>query len=55
MRRKRQLDQIEIPADLIEITDQQLGRGGFGAVYIASYKGRKAAAKVRKIAFLGWK
>lgn len=47
MRRKRNLDQIEIPEDHLTLTNELLGRGGFGAVYIADYNGRNAAAKVR--------
>lgn len=48
MRRKRNLNQIEIPEDHLNLTDELLGRGGFGAVYIADYNGRNAAAKVRQ-------
>lgn len=46
MRRKRNLAQIEIPEDDVEISKDLLGKGGFGAVYIADYGGRNAAAKV---------
>lgn len=46
MRRKRNLAQIEIPEDDVEISRDFLGKGGFGAVYIADYGGRNAAAKV---------
>ncbi|CAN0388146.1 unnamed protein product, partial [Ascophyllum nodosum] len=48
LRRKRQLDQIEISEDLITITDELLGQGGFGSVYIADFNGQNAAAKVMK-------
>lgn len=48
LRRKRQLDQIEIPEDQITVTDELLGRGGFGAVHIADFNGQNAAAKVRR-------
>ena len=47
LRRKRQPDQIEIPEDLITITDELLGNGGFGSVYLADFNGQNAAAKVR--------
>ena len=46
VRRQRNLDVIEIPEDRVVITDELLGKGGFGAVYIADYHGRNAAAKV---------
>ncbi|CAN0076073.1 unnamed protein product [Pylaiella littoralis] len=46
LRRRRNLDQIEIPEDHLTLTDELLGRGGFGAVYMADYNGRNAAAKV---------
>lgn len=45
-RRKRRLDQLEIPEDHVLVSDELLGRGGFGAVYVADYNGRNAAAKV---------
>lgn len=45
-RRKRKLDAIEIPERYVTVTDELLGKGGFGAVYIADYNGRNAAAKV---------
>lgn len=48
LRRRRNLDQIEIPEDHLKLTDELLGRGGFGAVYMADYNGRNAAAKVRR-------
>lgn len=47
-RRQRQLDQIEIPEGDVLISDELLGKGGFGEVYIADYNGRNAAAKVRR-------
>ena len=46
MRRQRNLNQIEIPADHVIISEDVLGQGGFGTVYIADYNGRNAAAKV---------
>eukprot|EP00904_Undaria_pinnatifida_P006344 jgi/Undpi1/283/HiC_scaffold_1.g00279.m1 len=46
LRRQRNLDQIEIPADHVMISTDVLGKGGFGTVYIADYNGRNAAAKV---------
>lgn len=45
-RRKRRLDQLEIPASEVDITDEVLGRGGFGKVYLADFNGLNAAAKV---------
>ena len=45
-RRQRNLDQIEIPEANVTITDELLGKGGFGEVYLADYNGRNAAAKV---------
>lgn len=46
LRRRRKLDQIEIPQCQLTITDELLGKGGFGSVYIADYNGRNVAAKV---------
>lgn len=48
VRRLRKLNQIEIPEDHLKLTDELLGRGGFGSVYMADYNGRNAAAKVRQ-------
>lgn len=48
-RRRRSLDQLEIPEGQVTITDELLGKGGFGAVYLCDFNGRNAAAKVRKI------
>ena len=45
-KRQRKLDQIEIPEANLTITDELLGTGGFGEVYLADYNGRNAAAKV---------
>lgn len=45
-RRQRKLDQIEIPAEHVTVSDELLGKGGFGAVYIADFNGRNAAVKV---------
>ncbi|CAM9474613.1 unnamed protein product [Laminaria digitata] len=47
MRRQRKLNQVEIPEEQVTITDEVLGKGGFGKVYLADYNGRNAAAKVR--------
>lgn len=47
VRRQRKLHIIQIPEDHVMITDELLGKGGFGAVYIADYNGRNAAAKVK--------
>ena len=47
LRRQSNLDQIEIPEDHALISEDILGMGGFGTVYIADYNGRNAAAKVR--------
>lgn len=46
LRRQRNLNQIEIPADHVIISEDVLGKGGFGTVYAADYNGRNAAAKV---------
>ena len=46
VKRQRKLDQVEIPADHLSITDELLGKGGFGEVYLADYNGHNAAAKV---------
>lgn len=46
-RRQRKLDKLEIPEDHVIITDELLGKGGFGEVYLADYNGRNAAVKVR--------
>ncbi|CAM9883869.1 unnamed protein product [Ectocarpus fasciculatus] len=48
-RRQRKLDQIEIPEDHVSITNEVLGKGGFGVVYLADYNGHNAAAKVQHI------
>ncbi|CBJ27852.1 ATP binding / amino acid binding / protein kinase/ protein serine/threonine kinase/ protein-tyrosine [Ectocarpus siliculosus] len=50
IRRKRKLDQVEIPEDQLFITTDLLGKGGFGEVYLADYNGHNAAAKVLYIA-----
>lgn len=49
VRRQRKLHTIQIPEDHVMVTDELLGKGGFGAVYIADYNGRNAAAKVNQI------
>ncbi|CAM9416640.1 unnamed protein product [Ectocarpus fasciculatus] len=46
IRRQRKLDQVEIPEEHLFITDDLLGKGGFGEVYLADYNGHNAAAKV---------
>ena len=46
LRRRRNLDQVEIPEDHVTITSDLLGKGGFGEVYLADYNGHNAAAKV---------
>lgn len=44
---QRELDQVNIPADAVEvIEDEMLGMGGFGTVYLADFNGINAAAKV---------
>lgn len=45
-RRQRNRDQVEILEDQLFITQDLLGKGGFGAVYLADYNGRNTAAKV---------
>lgn len=47
LRRKRNFDRIEIPEDHVTVTNELLGKGGFGAVYLADFNGRNAAAEVR--------
>ncbi|CAM9704764.1 unnamed protein product [Ectocarpus sp. 12 AP-2014] len=49
-RRQRRIDQLEIPEDRVLITDEVLGKGGFGEVFIGNYNGRNAAAKVQDVA-----
>ena len=46
IRRQRNLDKVEIPEDDVIVSDELLGKGGFGALYAAGYNGRNAAAKV---------
>lgn len=46
IRRQRKLDQVEIPEEHLFITNDVLGKGGFGEVYLADYNGHNAAAKV---------
>ena len=46
-RRRRGVDQVDIPRGEVEVmTDEVLGVGGFGTVYLADYRGSNAAAKV---------
>lgn len=47
LRRQRNLDRVEISEDHVTVTDELLGKGGSGAVYLADFNGRNAAAKVR--------
>eukprot|EP00904_Undaria_pinnatifida_P011787 jgi/Undpi1/7739/HiC_scaffold_23.g10212.m1 len=44
-RRQRKLEGVEIPESYVTVTDECLGTGGFGSVYIADYNGHNAAAK----------
>lgn len=46
LRRQRNLNQIEIPEKHVTISDELLGKGRFGSVYIADYNGRNVAAKI---------
>ena len=46
LRRQRKLDAVEIPERYVTVTNELLGKGGFGAVYMADYNGRNAAVKV---------
>ncbi|CAM9240971.1 unnamed protein product, partial [Hapterophycus canaliculatus] len=50
IKRKRKLDRVEIPEEHLFITDDLLGKGGFGEVFLADYNGHNAAAKVLHIA-----
>lgn len=51
VRRQRKLDMVEIPEPFVTVTDELLGKGGFGAVYIEDYNGRNVAAKVSCLFF----
>lgn len=51
LRREQDLKRIELPEGQIRITDKLLGRGGFGAVYIADFNGRHVAAKVWRLSY----
>ena len=51
IRRQINLDMVEIPDHFVTVTDELLGKGGFGSVYMADYNGRNAAAKVRRFTF----
>lgn len=48
-KRRRRLQQLEIPEDQMTLTNVLLGKGGFGEVYLADYSGTNIAAKVLKI------
>lgn len=48
-RRRRRLEKLEIPEDHLMLTNEFLGKGGFGVVYLADFNGRNAAAKVVEI------
>lgn len=48
-RRQRRLEQLEIPEDQLTLTNELLGKGGFGAVYMADFNGRNAAVKVVEV------
>lgn len=48
-RRRRRLDKLEIPEDQLIMTNDFLGKGGYGVVYLADLNGRNAAAKVVQI------
>ncbi|CAM9360961.1 unnamed protein product [Scytosiphon promiscuus] len=54
-RRQRKLEQIEIPEEEVAVSDELLGTGGFGQVYLADLNGRNAAAKVLCINHNLWK
>lgn len=47
IKQQSKLDQTEIPEDQLSMTTEQLGKGGFGEVFLADYNGRNVAAKVR--------
>lgn len=51
LRRQRKLDAVEIPERYVTVTNELLGKGGFGSVYMADYNGRNAAAKVTRRTF----
>lgn len=51
LRRQRKLDAVEIPERYVTVTNELLGKGGFGSVYMADYNGRNAAAKVGRRTF----
>lgn len=50
-RRRRNLNQLEIPDGQVTVTDELLGKGGFGAVYLCDFNGQNAAAKVQNLAW----
>lgn len=45
-RRQRNLDQVEIPEADVTITNEILGKGSFGTIYLTDYLGRNVACKV---------
>eukprot|EP00903_Cladosiphon_okamuranus_P019138 g17605.t1 len=48
-RRQRRMFQMEIPKEEVTITDELLGTGGFGSVYLCDYNGWNVAAKVLQV------
>ena len=54
LKRQRKLDRVEIPEDQLFITDDLLGKGGFGEVYLADYNGHNAAVKVCAVGSMSW-
>lgn len=44
--KRQQADQLEIPPEEVEITDEVIGKGGFSTVYLSDLNGLNAAAKV---------
>lgn len=48
-RRQRRLDELSISGDKVILTDNVLGKGGFGTVVICNFYDRNAAAKILPI------
>lgn len=40
IKRQRRLDHVEIPEEYLSITEEVLGKGGFGEVYLDDYNER---------------